>query len=129
MDKAFPNENMSRRESEKRAEQAPINASTVWLLQQSIKDMTRLASTYCRFLSLEIEKSENVVLNAERVTETMRSLNQLSSAISKVCQVLLAAEPGANERYISMLSHSRKSDGESSTPSSESHSKQPVTCI
>ena len=129
MDKVFTNENMAYVESASRVEQVHLNSYTVCLLQQSIKDMTKLACTYCHFLRVEIEKSENVILNAERVTETMRSLNQLSSAISKVCQVLLAAEPGANERYISMLSHSRKSDGESSTPSSESHSKQPVTCI
>lgn len=129
MDKVFPNENMAHGESVSRAEQTHLDSSTVCLLQQSIKDMTQLACTYCRSLSVEIEKSESVVWNVERFTETMRSLNQLSSAISKVCQVLLAAEPAANERYISMLSHSRKSDGESSTPSSESHSKQPVTCI
>ena len=129
MDKVFPSENRARVESARRVEQAHLNLSTVCLLQQSIKDMTKLACAYCRSLSLEIEKSENVILNAERVTETMRSLNQLSSAITKVCQVLLAAESGANERYISMLSHSLKSDGESSTPSKESHSEQPVTCI
>ena len=129
MDKVFPNENMAHGESASRAEQTHLDSSTVCLLQQSIKDMTKLACTYCRALSAEIDKSESVVWNVERFTETMRSLNQLSSAISKVCQVLLAAEPGANERYISTLSHSHKSDGASSIPSSESQSKQPVTCI
>ena len=75
MDKVFTNENMACVESASRVEQVHLNSYTVCLLQQSIKDMTKLACTYCHFLRVEIEKSENVILNAERVTETMRSLN------------------------------------------------------